>query len=123
MCALNETGRDEVYVQAYPAPGQKALISTGGGTNPVWRHDGRELYYWVGDELIAARLDATGAGPSLVVRDRTPLFRAPYLANINPNYDVSPDGTRFIVVTGRTPPNQLVIALHALDGAGHGDHR
>ena len=52
------------------------------------------------------------------MRGRTPLFRAPYLANVNPNYDVSPDGTRFVLVLRRTDANRLVVALHALDGAG-----
>ena len=39
------SGRSEVYVQPYPGPGPRVLISTGGGTAPAWRGDGRELYY------------------------------------------------------------------------------
>jgi Tol biopolymer transport system component len=41
----NESGADEVYVQAYPGPGEKARISTAGGTEPIWTANGRELLY------------------------------------------------------------------------------
>ncbi len=106
----DETGRDEVYVQSYPTPGHKVLVSDAGGDNPVWRRDGRELYYWQGDQLIAAEL---GAGDPRTVRGRTPVFRAPYSVD---NYDVAADGTRFVLVTGNTRANRLVVALNALGG-------
>jgi serine/threonine-protein kinase len=42
----NETGRDEVYVQPYPNPSQgKWQVSTGGGGEPLWAHNGREIFY------------------------------------------------------------------------------
>ena len=41
----NESGEQEVYVQSFPASGGKWQISTDGGAQPVWRHDGRELFY------------------------------------------------------------------------------
>jgi Tol biopolymer transport system component len=44
------TGRSEVYVQPYPGPGPRVLISTGGGTAPAWRGDGREIYYTFGQD-------------------------------------------------------------------------
>ena len=57
-------------------------------------------------------------GPASVptVRSRTPLFRAPYVMLGQANYDVSADGTRFVLVTGNTPTNRLVVALNALGG-------
>ncbi|MEJ7813269.1 MAG: hypothetical protein WKG32_22860, partial [Gemmatimonadaceae bacterium] len=119
----DETGRDEVYVQSYPTPGRKTLVSPRGGAHPVWRRDGRELYYWQEDELIAVSIGWSGPGKSPVVRARAPLFRAAYVRGPHPNYDVSPDGTRFVLVTGLTRANRLVVALHALDGAGHDDRR
>jgi hypothetical protein len=116
----NETGRFEVYVQSYPTPGRKTLVSASGGVHPVWRRDGRELYYWREDQLIAASLGPGGAGEPPVVRGHTPLFRAPYVESAHPNYDVSPDGMRFVVVTGRVRPNRLVVALHAVAAGGAG---
>jgi Tol biopolymer transport system component len=41
----NESGAPEVYVQAYPGPGEKIRISTAGGTEPIWTANGRELLY------------------------------------------------------------------------------
>jgi len=41
----NESGNAEVYVQAFPGPGGKRQISNGGGLDPRWSHDGRQLYY------------------------------------------------------------------------------
>ena len=41
----NESGRNEVYVQPYPGPGERHLISTNGGEQPAWSGNGRELFY------------------------------------------------------------------------------
>jgi serine/threonine-protein kinase len=108
----DETGHLEVYVQSYPVPGWKTLVSVGGGTHPVWARTGRELYYWQGEQLIAASLDAGGASKAPVVRARKPLFRAPRVELSG--YDVSPDGTRFAFVSGGPRANRLVVVLDAL---------
>jgi hypothetical protein len=55
----SESGRDEVYVDSYPRPGYRVMISQGGGTAPEWRSDGRELYYWRGDVLVAVPIDGS----------------------------------------------------------------
>ncbi len=39
----NESGRNEVYLQAFPGAADRAQVSTGGGAQPSWRGDGREL--------------------------------------------------------------------------------
>lgn len=44
----NESGRPDVYVQPYPRPGGRGLISTAGGSDPVWSPDGMELFYLQG---------------------------------------------------------------------------
>ena len=46
----NESGRHEVYVQPYPGPGERHLISTNGGEQPAWSRNGRELFYVQGGE-------------------------------------------------------------------------
>ena len=43
--ASDESGRTEVYVQAFPGPGAKTRVSTAAGGHPRWRRDGRELFY------------------------------------------------------------------------------
>ena len=122
----DETGRNEVYVQSYPTPGHKVLVSDGGGDNPVWRRDGRELYYWQADQLVAVALGAGGPGEPLELRGRTPLFRATYVPSGHANYDVSPDGKQFVLVTGNTRANRFVVALNVLNvhtGQSSSPHR
>ena len=110
----DESGRFEIYVQAYPIPGSKRLVSVGGGADPVWRGDGRELYYWRGNQLYAVSIAASRPGEPPSVRGTTMLFRAPYAGNPPTNYDVSPDGKRFAIVTVKNSTSRLVVALNAL---------
>jgi Tol biopolymer transport system component len=97
----DESGRAEVYVDAYPQPGRRRMISSGGGVHPVWRGDGRELYYWRDGALVAVRLGAAVGGAPPAPGEQTVLFRAPYNVGVNTMYDVSPDGERFVIVRQR----------------------
>jgi eukaryotic-like serine/threonine-protein kinase len=94
----DESGRPEVYLDSYPRPGRRVSISSNGGAHPVWRADGRELYYWNSGRLVAVRLD-TKPGGIPVVGPPTVLFRAPYYVGPNTMYDVSPDGQQFVIIT------------------------
>jgi hypothetical protein len=103
----NEEGRDNVYLDSYPRPSQRVLVSPNGGMHPVWRGDGKELYYWRGDQLVAVQLAAGwGQAPSKV-EGETVLFRAPYQGNINTMYDASAAGDRFVIVTNGGWPNDV----------------
>ena len=94
------SGRPEVYLDSYAKPGAPVLVSQSGGQHPVWRGDGRELYYWHDDALVAVQLDASSKKPP-GVRTRSVLFHATYASGVNTMYDVSPDGTRFAIVRSR----------------------
>ncbi len=95
----DESGAAEVYVDSYPQPGRRRVkISLGGGMHPVWRGDGRELYYWRNGALIAVRMAESIDGAPPASGAQTVLFRAPYQGNLNTMYDVSPDGQRFVIV-------------------------
>ena len=93
----NESGRFEIYVQPYPGPGGKWQVSTDGGMEPVWNRNGRELFYRNGDKMIA--VDVVTQTVFSAGKPRM-LFEGPYLpsAGNSPNYDVSPDGQRFLMV-------------------------
>jgi len=96
----DESGRDEVYVLPYPGPGGKVAISTGGGTEPVWSADGRELFYRSSDRMIVV---AVKTAPTFAAGAPRVLFQEPYVRDNSsgagiPNYDVSRDGQRFVVV-------------------------
>lgn len=97
----DESGKAQVYVDSYPHPGRRLTISSDGGQHPVWRGDGRELYYWHNDELVAVSFRVVGdASPTTA--EQTVLFRAPYESSINSMYDVSPDGRLFVIVERRS---------------------
>ena len=107
----DEAGRDEVYVQPFPGPGGKWLISREGGTDPVWSGDGRELFYRAGNQIMAVPV-TTGSGFSAGAPRR--LFDAPAdSGDGRARYDVSPDGTWFAMAGGeRTPAGELHIVLN-----------
>jgi eukaryotic-like serine/threonine-protein kinase len=107
----NETGRDEVYVQSFPVPGNKTVISSNGGRDPVWGANGRELFYWRPPELIAVSL--TVASP-LGVASRRTLFSKTYTQGAHANYDVSPDGRSIAIVGGGALSTRLIVSLNLL---------
>ena len=97
----DESGRAEVYLDSYPKPGRRVTVSSGGGAHPVWRGDGRELYYWQDGALVAAQFGSAWGDSAPPITGRTVLFRAPYVVALNTMYDVSADGKQFIIVGQR----------------------
>ena len=103
----SDEARDkQVYVRSYPDAATKMQISTGGGIQPQWRGDGRELFYLAPDStLMGVEVRPSGAGLSVGVAQ--PLF----LTNIIPEqflrngYVASADGQRFLVVSPQVNPN------------------
>jgi hypothetical protein len=95
-----ESGKEEVYVQTFPAAGGKWRISNEGGREPSWRADGRELFY-VGPtrSLFAVKVEP-GATPRFSLPEK--LFDAPAMIaeTINRNrYVATRDAQRFLLVT------------------------
>jgi Tol biopolymer transport system component/predicted Ser/Thr protein kinase len=90
-----ESGRYEVYVAAYPTFTGKRQVSIAGGCQPLWRRDGRELFYLTLDGKLEA-VDVRG-GTTLDTSAPHTLFRAPITVNPNAGeYCVTGDGKRFI---------------------------
>ena len=69
----NETGQFEVYVESFPRTGGKLPISIGGGSQPQWRADGRELYYYAPDRKLMA-VEVNADGPTFKVGVARQLF-------------------------------------------------
>jgi Tol biopolymer transport system component len=111
----DESGRYEIYVQPYPGPGGKWQISTEGGREPVWNRNGRELFYRSGDKMMAV---AIATKPNFSAGNPHLLFEGPYEPTplTNPNYDVSPDGHRFLMLKPveqvQTAPTQINVVLN-----------
>ena len=97
----NESGRDKVYVDSYPRRGNRAIVSRDGGIDPVWRGDGRELYYWSGDALVAVAIDGSRADQPPILGAERVLFHSAHERALNTMYDVSPNGERIVIVRRR----------------------
>jgi Periplasmic component of the Tol biopolymer transport system len=96
----DETGRSEIYIQSFPGGGSKRQISTGGGSQPRWSHDQKELFYMAPDSKIMAVEIKTEE--TLDVGVPVPLFTAhvpllPLIGNDRNQYVVTADGQRFLV--------------------------
>jgi Tol biopolymer transport system component len=110
----NESGRYEIYVQPYPGPGGKWQVSTEGGTEPVWNPNGRELFYRSGDKMMVVDI---ATQPSFAAGKPRMLFEGQYVPTpaTAPNYDVSPDGQRFLMlkpVEQAAGPTQINVVLN-----------
>jgi serine/threonine-protein kinase len=107
----NESGRNEIYVVPYPGPGGKSQISTDGGTTPRWASNGRELFYRNGDKVMAVEVQ-TGAAFSTGT-PKTLFEKAG-------QYDVAPDGKRFLMVKAQAAAaqgqqNELQVVVNWLE--------
>ena len=95
----DETGSAEVYIERFPDLGYRTLVSTGGGRNPVWSKDGRELFYRDLDRGVLMGVEVTNE-PALIVGVPEILFGGRYgLTRLEMRvYDVAPDGQRFLML-------------------------
>jgi len=98
-----ESGRMEVYLQSLPPSDAGRLqVSTGGGLEPRWRGDGKELFYLEGSNLMATPVDLGQPVPRIGTPTR--LFVAPLDPVQRRNrYVVTKDGKRFLFVTPLSP--------------------
>jgi len=106
------TGREEVYVRAFPGATPATLISTNGGTEPVWSRDGSELFYREGDTLKSVpirREEPTMFGAPVTMFEGR-YEHSPY-GGRSANYDVSADGTRFLMLRRKNVPTPAAIHI------------
>ncbi len=123
----NESGRNEVYVQPYPGLGERHLISTNGGEQPAWSPNGRELFYVQGGGFNSASSVRTlmsvkvATAPAFQAGTPEPMFENTDLrTNWGRNYDVAPDGQRFLLPLSREAssnlaPAQMIFVQHWLE--------
>ena len=108
-----ESGRPEIFVRPYPGiDGGRWQVSSEGGIAPTWARDGHELFYLdPANRLMAVTVEATASGFRAGVPHR--LFAATYWGNFY-SYDVSPGGSRFLMIkeneSERMKP--IVVALN-----------
>ena len=104
-----ESGRPEVYVVSFPGPGGKFQISQNGGWNDMWDKKGHLYFLSMGNRLMEADLGFSGG--AVQVKAIHPLFQLSVPSFASPFYDVSADGSRFLVVTSADPNASRSIGL------------
>jgi dipeptidyl aminopeptidase/acylaminoacyl peptidase len=95
----NQAGRDEIYLQAFPVPGERIQVSSGGGQQVRWSGVGSELFFIGADrQLMSMRVTFSPNG-SVALGPSVPLFRTDFENNFQARqqYVVSKDGQRFLV--------------------------
>ena len=104
------TGQEEIYVERFPGLGDWQQISTGSGREPVWSRDGRELFYLSRNDALMMVVPSD-TEPTLRAGTAEVLFDWSYQwsGGSSLNYDVRPDGQRFLVAKD--------------DAVGSGQHR
>ncbi len=105
-----ESGQQELYVTAYPGPGERIRVSTGGATLPRWSRGGREIFYLSGDRRLMSVPVRTS--PSLELGTPTALFTLKG-KKVWPAFEVAPDGKRFLAVVPEIIADELPLNVMA----------
>ena len=119
--ASDESGNWEIYVTSFPGAAGKWQVSRGGGTEPRWRGDGKEIFYLTPSGMLmavpvnSASIFATGTpAPLFQIHGRAPISSTDVFS-----YDVAKDGKRFLVNRYVKPEHvaPLTILLNAPAGS------
>jgi Tol biopolymer transport system component len=119
----DRSGHFEIYAQPFPGPGAPEKISSDGGAQPRFRHDGKELFYiGLDGRLMAVSIGSSNvgaAGPSFNAGTPTPLFQTRVSRGIvsldGQQYVVAQNGQRFLINTlapDTTTPITVILNWH-----------
>jgi serine/threonine-protein kinase len=117
----DESGQFEIYVRPYPDAyaGGRWQISSGGGKQPLWSRDGRELFYRdFGGAMLAASVDlATTFAPGPVVKlfESANYFSGPGSSMSGRTYDLSLDGSRFLMIKQEATAGDAAVLVVVLN--------
>ncbi|MFL5516181.1 MAG: hypothetical protein ACJ8DJ_08490, partial [Gemmatimonadales bacterium] len=104
----DETGAPEVYIRVLSGSGVAMRVSSAGGEFPVWRGDGRELYYRAPDGAIMGV--GVKLGPTIALSQPSVALAAPPFSRMVRSFEVTPDGQRFVGF-GREDPLLFTLVL------------
>jgi len=105
----SEAGRSEVFLAAFPTPGERIRISVHGGSRPRWNRDGSALFFVSGPNEMTT--------VPVRLASRADIGEAQTLFPMSPggwrDYDVARDGSRFLVVENLPSPDSNAITVTA----------
>jgi serine/threonine-protein kinase len=109
-----EGGQYETYVRAFPDNGTQVQVSNAGGVSPVWSRTGNELFYRTEDQRIMV-MNYNVKGDSFVA-SKPHVWFTKQLANtgLGINFDLAPDGKRFLVVMPAESPGPRQNQSHVM---------
>ena len=118
----NESGRFQVYVMHFGGGAGKWQVSSQGGLQPLWRRDGKELFFWSADNtLMSAPITLGNAG--VEIGAARPLFRFNNplgIVGVVSPYDVSADGQRFVLIsTPQQTPRPITLVTNWAEELKH----
>ncbi len=106
-----ESGRSEVFVVPFPSTGQRWQVSQAGGVEPRWNPNGRELFFFDPENhLMAAEVSTSTSSLGFQVGDIRALFQF-HGSGGTPRYDVSADGSRFLVTMPPAGPGDPPVTI------------
>jgi Tol biopolymer transport system component len=111
----DESGPFQIFVRPFNGPERKWLVAQS-GKYPRWNQNGKELFYRDGNKMMA--LDVSMSGDEPTIGTPRVLFEQRYefgQGQTTANYDVTPDGQRFVMVKGEAGSNRLNVILNAFE--------
>ena len=106
----DESGQNEVYLDAFPEPRGKIRVSVAGGSFPQWRADGRELFYLSPNfKLMAVTVNETN--DAIEASAPRELFTIAEPGNYMSPYEVSRDGQRFLVLSAHEEASRSLTVI------------
>jgi Tol biopolymer transport system component len=103
----NESGRTEVYIAGFPGAATKRQVSIGGGDQPQWARDGRQLFYLDGSRMMSVEVNTEAGvrvGKPRMLFERAPSASAFDSGQWGQTYAVLPDGKGFVFVSNAIQP-------------------
>ena len=111
----NSSGRDEIYIRQFNGEGRFIQVSVEGGSEPVWSPDGKQIFYRIYDKMMSVAI--TNNNP-IQLSKPVLLFEKPFkhvdYGGLQANYDISPDGERFVMIqnTSESKPRVINVILN-----------
>jgi serine/threonine-protein kinase len=109
--ASNRNGQFQVYVQGFPT-GTAKQVSLQGGNQPRWNAKGKEIFYRQCDKMMAVDVQSDPGTSTVLLGTPRLIFEEPYASGVSttiPNYDVSQDGERFLMVKSESQSTLHVV--------------